>query len=85
MKKSLTVNNMKIAYAMTNCKRDTWNGFKQMKHLGFITEEEWSKFESECKNWDVYYDPHRIIDIDGELVFNFESGSGKLEIVWDRI
>ena len=85
MKKILTAENMMRAYALDQCRYGTMKTFRTMKYLGFITEEEWERFYDECKRWECYQNPLRVIDADGKLIYNFETGEGSLNFRWDRI
>jgi len=84
MKNLMTVDNMKRAYALNQCRSNLWHSFRDMKFFGFITEKEWDEFESECEFWDCYRDPMRVVDADGNLIYNFETGEGTLDFNWDR-
>ena len=85
MKKSMTVENMMRTFALDQCRYKTYEAFKAMRYFGFITEEEWDRFDFECKNWVCYPNPLRVLDVDGKLIYNFETGEGSLNFVWDRI
>ncbi len=84
MKNLMTVNNMKRAFALNQCRFGLWESFKNMRFFGFITDQEWSNFVSECEFWNYYRNPDRVIDADGNLIYNFETGEGTLDFNWDR-
>lgn len=85
MKKIITVENMMRTFALDQCRLKTWDTFKTMHYLGFITDKEWERFYDECKKWECYQNPPRVIDADEKLIYNFETGEGSLNFRWDRI
>lgn len=85
MKKIITVENMMRVFALDQCRVKTYEAFKTMKYFGFITDEEWERFYDECRWWECYQNPLRVVDADGKLIYNFETGEGSLNFRWDRI
>lgn len=85
MKKIITAENMMRTFALDQCRYKTWETFKTMKYFGFITEEEWKIFHDTCKSWECYQNPLCVIDADGTLIFNFETGEGVLNFKWDTV
>ena len=80
--KALNVKNMKetlVNYCSGNQKDydEIWMGFRQMRMLGFITEDTWKKFFNDTCGWTIDGDFLMDYNHDEEptVVFDFNNGA----------